>query len=245
MTLRNGKAILRNSCLLLPVLVCAVLVTHCSLPGNDGGTRQETIVFLGDSITEAGTGESGFITLLAPSVESKFPKRRFNWINAGIAGHRVPDCLKRLEKDVIARKPTLVVVYIGVNDVWKWREGKGTTKGEFEQGLRTIVTRLRKTGARVILATPAVIGESYDRSNREDVMLDEYSSVIREISEDTGVRLVDLRREFGSYLEVNNTENRSEGILTTDGIHLNARGNKFLAGLFEAPVSEILESAKQ
>jgi len=34
-------------------------------------------------------------------------------IGAGVGGNKVPDLQARIEKDVLAKKPTIVVVYIG------------------------------------------------------------------------------------------------------------------------------------
>jgi len=39
-------------------------------------------------------------------------------IGAGISGNKVPDLQRRLERDVLKKKPTVVFIYIGINDVW-------------------------------------------------------------------------------------------------------------------------------
>ena len=39
-------------------------------------------------------------------------------INAGISGHKVPDLQGRLDRDVLSKEPTVVFIYIGINDVW-------------------------------------------------------------------------------------------------------------------------------
>jgi lysophospholipase L1-like esterase len=43
--------------------------------------------------------------------------------------------------------------------------------------------------------------------------------------------LVDLRKIFHDYSLANNPKNESKGILTTDGVHLNEKGNKLVAEL--------------
>ena len=119
-------------------------------------------------------------------------------IGAGISGNKVPDLQKRLEKDVLAKKPTLVVIYIGINDVWHGENdpAKGTPKDKFEAGLKEIIGKIQDAGARVVLCTPTVIGEKKAGTNKLDAKLDEYAEVSRKVAKDTGVQLCDLRKAF-------------------------------------------------
>jgi lysophospholipase L1-like esterase len=41
--------------------------------------------------------------------------------------------------------------------------------------------------------------------------------------------LVDLRKDFTEYEQKNNPENKESGILTVDRVHLNDKGNAFVA----------------
>lgn len=187
------------------------------------------IAFLGDSITSQGCNPGGYVTLVAEAVYSAFPDGSVLIFGAGVSGNRVPDVLHRLERDVLQKRPTLVIVYIGINDVWHWERGMGTGEEEYGAGLRELVRRIQAAEARVILATPSVIGEKTDGSNPRDVMLDTYADISRGIAEETGSRLLDLRRLFLDRLITANPDNREEGILTRDGVHLNDAGNRFVA----------------
>src|SRR4051794_34119558 len=80
--------------------------------------KGEKIVFLGDSITEGGVRPKGYVTLVKNALAEKHKELGVEVIGAGISGNKVPDLQRRVEKDVVARKPTLVVIYIGINDVW-------------------------------------------------------------------------------------------------------------------------------
>ncbi len=205
----------------------------CGCVSNDTGSLKEkdTIVFLGDSITEAGIKPDGYVTLVSQAIEKKYPDLGVKVIGAGISGHKVPDCQKRLDRDVLQKKPTIVLIYIGINDVWHWNRNIGTSKEDFESGLKDIISRINSVGARVILCTPTVIGEKIDGTNEFDTMLDEYSDISRRIAKETGSQMLDLRKAFMAYLKENNQENNDEGILTSDTVHLNKKGNSFLAGL--------------
>lgn len=193
------------------------------------------IVFLGDSITQAGAQPNGYISLMRESLASAGLGADFELIGAGISGNKVPDLQKRLEKDVLAHNPDLVFIYIGINDVWHWthpcckdKQG-GTTKANFEAGLKDIIGRIQKKGAKVVICTPTVIGEKGDGTNPSDKMLEEYAEVSRKLAREQGLQVCDLRKAFVTYLKAQNKDNVSKGVFTTDEVHLNAAGNAFVA----------------
>ena len=72
--------------------------------------KGERIVFLGDSITQGGVGPHGYVTLIKNALAEKHKDLGIEVIGAGISGNKVPDLQRRLEKDVLAKKPTLVVI---------------------------------------------------------------------------------------------------------------------------------------
>ncbi len=189
----------------------------------------DRIVFLGDSITQAGAAPGGYVTLVKEAVAARAKDQKIEVIGAGISGNKVPDLEKRLEKDVLAHKPTIVVIYIGINDVWHSQSGMGTPKEEFDAGLRRIVKRINDAGARVILCTASVIGEKTDGSNPLDKMLDEYCDVSRTVAKETKSQLLDLRNHFLKHLKEHNRDNADKNQLTSDGVHLNPAGNRFVA----------------
>jgi len=189
----------------------------------------DRVVFLGDSITAAAVAEGGYIDVLARGLRERLPDAAVELIGAGISGNRVPDLLARLDKDVLAKAPTLVVVYIGINDVWHSQQGRGTPRADYERGLRELLDRLRAAKARALLCTPSVIGEKRQGANPLDAMLDDYAAVSREVAAAAGVQLLDLRHAFLEFLEKHNRDDADRGVLTTDGVHLNAAGNRFVA----------------
>jgi lysophospholipase L1-like esterase len=221
----------RTPSFMLPVfaafaaVLAMISTTHAGEPLKAG----ERIVFLGDSITQAGVGDDGYVTLIKRTLAKDHADLKAEIIGAGISGNRVPNLQARLERDVIARKPTLVVIYIGINDVWHWQNNAGTKKEDFESGLRDIIKKLNAAGARVMLCTPSVIGEKTGGANKMDKMLDEYSDISRSIAKDAKLDVIDLRKAFTAYLEEHNKDNKEAGVLTSDGVHLNAAGNKFVA----------------
>ena len=189
----------------------------------------ERIIFLGDSITQAGAGPGGYVTLVREAIDKERQGLGIEVIGAGISGNKVPDLERRLERDVLSKKPTRVIIYIGINDVWHWKSGRGTSKEDFEKGLRSLIQQIGDAGARAVLCTASVIGEKSDGSNAMDKLLDEYCDISRKVAADTKTPVLDLRRAFLDHLKEHNTQNVEKNILTTDGVHLNAAGNKFVA----------------
>lgn len=193
--------------------------------------KGETIVFLGDSITQGGTSPKGYVTLIKKALAEKHKDLGIEVIGAGISGNKVPDLQKRLVRDVLSKKPTLVVIYIGINDVWHGETdpSRGTSKERFESGLKEIIGKIKDSGSRVVLCTPTVIGEKKAGTNKLDVKLDEYAEISRQVARSTGIPLCDLRKAFQDHLSKSNADDKERGILTTDRVHLNDAGNKLVA----------------
>lgn len=204
----------------------------------------DRIVFLGDSITQAGNDPGGYVATVRSALQEKYAGK-VEVVGAGISGNRVPDLENRLERDVLAKKPTLVVIYIGINDVWHSLNGRGTDKNAFRDGLIRLIDRIEKGGARVILSTASVIGEKTDGSNQLDKMLDEYCQISRDVAAEKKIQLLDLRKAFVDHLKANNAAQKENGILTTDGVHLNAAGNKFVADQMLAALGQNAATAGQ
>ncbi len=225
----------------MKILVCLFAVCAIStslISAEESLKKNDRIVFLGDSITAAGVRPTGYITLASKQIELAYPNLDVELIGAGKGGHKVPDCQARLQTDVLDHKPTIVFIYIGINDVWHWthpkvvaRGKKGTTPETFENGLRDMIEKINGAGARVILCTPTVIGEKPDGTNPEDARLDQYADISRRVATETKSQLLDLRKVFISNLKQNNTENLTQGILTSDSVHMNDAGNKLISQL--------------
>ena len=191
--------------------------------------KSNKVIFFGDSITQMGVNPGGYISLMKEILVQQ-NITNYDLVGAGIGGNKVYDLYLRMPQDVIAQSPDIVVIYVGVNDVWhKATYGTGTDADKFEKFYRTIVKELQAHNIKPMLVTPAVIGEKNDYSNQQDGDLNKYSQIIRNIAKDLALPLCDLHAVFHTYEVNNNTANADKGILTTDGVHLNDAGNKLVA----------------
>jgi lysophospholipase L1-like esterase len=192
--------------------------------------RKMRVVFFGDSITQAAVQPNGYIRQIDTLLQQKGLVDQFELIGAGISGNKVYDLYLRMDSDVVMKNPDVVFIYIGVNDVWhKSSSGTGTDAAKFERFYMAIIKKLQAKGIRLILVTPATIGERKDYINQQDGDLNYYSALIRKMAKENNCQLVDLRTIFHEYDAMNNTDNKDRGVLTTDGVHLNPTGNKLVA----------------
>lgn len=191
---------------------------------------KKKIVFFGDSITEMGMKKGGYIDLLNNRIVRNGQTDQFELLGAGIGGNKIYDLYLRLERDVLSKDPNVVVVWVGVNDVWhKSMMGTGTDYDKFGLFYDALVQKIQAKGAKVVLVTPAVIGERYDQSNPQDGELNLYSNWIRKYATEKKIDLVDCRKLFLDYSAKNNPKQLDKGILTYDRVHLNDAGNQLVA----------------
>ena len=215
------------------LLVVAVVlgIVACAFTSQ----KKTKVIFFGDSITELGVKDKpykGYVLVTDSLCNAEKKADRFEFAGSGISGNKVYDLYLRLEEDVLNKNPDVVVIYVGVNDVWhKTLLGTGTDADKFEKFYLAILKKLKEKNIKAVLCTPAVVGEKTDMSNPLDGDLNRYSNIIRDMAKKNGLPLIDLRKEFHDYNKANNPENQEKNNLTYDRVHLNTKGNQFVAGL--------------
>ena len=219
-------------------LVILVVVSMAFTP-----QKKTNVIFFGDSITELGVKKDkyvGYIVRMDSMLKAVKKDDQYELIGSGISANKVYDLYLRLEEDVLGKNPDIVVIYVGVNDVWhKTLLGTGTDPDKFEKFYNAILRKLKERNIKAILCTPAVVGEKTDMSNPLDGDLNRYSNIIRDIAKKNDLPLVDLRQKFLDYNNTNNPENKEKDILTYDRVHLNAKGNQLVADAMWKAIKEI------
>src|SRR5262245_25278179 len=190
----------------------------------------DRIIFFGDSLTYlAGKEEpkdkvtKGYVRIVQETLDTahKDKKIEVDWVATG--GHTVPDLLKRVDRDVIAKKPTIVVIQIGCNDA------RRISAETFQSSLEELIDKLQKEKIQVVQCTLTSVGEKHDGTNKDDPKLDQFAEIERQVAKAKKVPVNDLRQAFVEYWKKNNPENRASGILTYDGNHFNDAGHRFVA----------------
>ena len=190
----------------------------------------DRIIFFGDSLTALAGQEApkqhvtkGYVRIVRETLQETHKDRpvEVKWVATG--GHTVPDLLKRVDKDVIAKRPTIVVIQIGCNDA------RRIPKESFQASLEELIDRLQQANIQVVQCTLTSVGEKHDGTNKDDPKLDEFAQIEREVARAKNVPLNDLRKAFVAYWKANNPDNQPNGILTYDGNHFNQAGHQFVA----------------
>jgi len=208
------------------ILKTSILLAICLIVFTAMTSKPKRIIFFGDSITQQGVSKNGYVTLIKKSLDST----KYDVQGAGIGGNKVYDLYLRLEDDVLNKKPYLVVIYVGINDVWhKQSSHTGTDYPKYLKFYQALINKIQGVGSKVILCTPSVIGEQKDGKNELDEELNKYAAGIRELAVKNNLPLCDLRKVFTDYEAANNSEDLEKGVLTTDRVHLNETGNKLVA----------------
>ena len=199
------------------------------------------IVCTGDSITQGGEGPGGYVWLLRHYLAAVYPAQPIEVVNTGIGGEKSPGMLARFQRDVIDRKPDLVTISIGINDVWhafrdfghnrNYPDGSlpnGVPLADYRKNFEKMIAMAQQANIKVVLLSPTVIYE--DLSGPENARLVSYCKALQEIARQRHCLFVDYQKPFRELLTVYRRDTGSaENLLTVDGVHMNPTGNRIMA----------------
>ena len=200
-------------------------------------TRQQLIagkavrvVCFGDSVTGVyyHTGSRrAYTDMLGIALRKTAADAKAEMINAGISGHTTVNALGRIDDDVLSHKPDLVTVMFGLNDMTR------VSVDDYRANLKTIVSKCRKIGAEVVLATPNNVVTTSGRPTEKLVV---YCNVVREVGYELGVPVCDCYQEMNAL--------RANGefdwqLLMSDAIHPNMDGHKRIAEYLARTISGV------
>lgn len=203
----------------------------------------------GDSITLAARQDIAdrWVTIASKRL-NKFSKNiKVEMINSGVGSETSRDGLRRIDEDVIAHKPDIVLVEFGGNDTTDDPE-REVLIDEFGANIKAIYDKITDAGAKMVLLpfTPIVDEwhlfdgkEKYVQYGGPDKCAEPYRRFVREFAAEKGLGLIDVDIALREAAE----ETTIEKIFLPDGVHLTAEGNKVIADLvIEKISSEILNS---
>ena len=195
---------------LCALLTAAYWWTASSVPRAAKPTSGRTIVAFGDSLVEGRGATPGrdFVSVLARRLGAKI-------VNAGRSGDTTAAALARLDSDVLARDPKVVIVLLGGNDFLRRVPVEQTFAN-----LQKIVDRIRRRGAAVILVGVSV-----------GLLSDPYASEYTAVARRNAAGLVP---DILDGIMGNNE-------LMADSIHPNDRGHAIMAERIEAMVRDVIE----
>jgi lysophospholipase L1-like esterase len=208
------------------------------------------ILFLGDSITQAGT----YIAYIDAYLYTHFPDEKFTIFNLGLgsetaSGDSEPDhpfprpCIHtRLDRILAETKPDIVFACYGMNDGIYHPIGEERFQN-YIQGVRKLVRKCKAIGAKVILLTPPPFdahsktlkgaqllpagAEAYsykDAFKGYDKVLHTYGDFIMGLDVDQSI---DIHTPLKRHIRQNRKTNPDYAY--GDGIHPNAAGHDVMA----------------
>ena len=185
-------------------------------------------VFIGDSVTDcdrltiAPLG-NGYVSLIAKSGRLKG-----EIINVGTSGHRLVDLEARWAEDVLAHKPDILSIAIGINDPWRrYDDNDPTSIEDFEARYRRVINlAIAASNPELVLCEPFLL-EVQDEMNswRED--LNPKIDVVHRLAQEYGATLVRFDQEF-----THRAKSRPMQELAGDGIHPTEDGHAIMANLW-------------
>lgn len=96
--------------------------------------------------------DSGYPARLKRKLDMLYPAAAITVLNAGVSGDSAPGGAKRLERDVLARRPDLVVISFGLNDAMAEDVEAGMER--YQRAMDDMLTRVLASGAECIVMTP-------------------------------------------------------------------------------------------
>lgn len=118
----------------------ALLSSDPSEPGNDG---EIVILTVGDSHTfgVAVDPEDSYPSQLQEAVSQRFPSESFRVINLGIPGINSAFVANRLERQILQVRPTMVIVWVGINNLWNLLETESRGDADLATAIRRTLLR--------------------------------------------------------------------------------------------------------
>ncbi len=191
--------------------------------------EETRIVCFGDSITgiyyHTG-GHRAWSHLLGDQLVRAWPGARLTMINAGVSGNTTADALARLDTDVLAHRPHLVVLKFGMNDTAR------LSVEDFRANLHTLCDRTRASGSELLLLTPNAV-EPGD-AGRPPEKVAAYAAIVRAVGRERGLAVADVHAAFAA---VQSNDPADWLRLMSDTIHPNLRGHALIAATAAAALT--------
>ena len=198
--------------------------------------KKITIVFQGDSITDAGRDKRnyhnmglGYPKYAAEHITAANPDVQFEFINQGISGNRTSQIFDRLYADALAFEPDVISILIGINDIWHRYGGNkiATTDAQIELNYRSILERIRReSNAKIMILAPFLLDKEPYAGMRED--LARVLTIVRRLADEFADVFVPLDKHFEEALKT-----QPEPLYySKDGVHPNDNGRMFIGKIY-------------
>ena len=210
--------------------------------------KGSTILFQGDSITDAGRNRGdyyanagsgmggGYVHHTVTHLLGKYPNQSYRCYNRGISGHKVFQLADRWDDDCLNLHPDVLSILIGVNDFWHKLNGNydGTLE-VYENDFRKLLerTKLELPDVKLIIGEPfAVAGGT--AINEYWSSFDGYRLAAKRIAEEFGTVFLPYHSIYKEALKV-----APASYWCPDGVHPSLAGAYLMKEAWMAGFSEL------
>ena len=223
------------------------------------------ILFIGDSITDGGWGNSGgsskssqershgdmnhifghgYMEMCAAHFLSLYPQRDYLFFNRGISGNTIYDMQKRWKTDALDINPDVISILIGTNDIHEFLNEKSDVPYDFsrwEQTYRSLLDEIKKQNPdiRIVLATPFVAKAGWvgesDNFEQRKTMVEQLAEIVRKIAADYHAVLLPFDELFKSI----QPQAPRDNYWIWDGIHPTTAGHRRMADLWISNTADL------
>jgi lysophospholipase L1-like esterase len=171
----------------------------------------DTLIFIGDSITDAERHRRayrplgfGYVHFVGNSLVARHPQLGLNPVNTGISGDTVLDLQRRWQRDCLAHDPNVLSVLVGINDVWRrtmepTRGADAADPDRFEVTYDQLLSRVRdQNHCQLVLMEPFLF--CHDRQNPVYRALLPYIEIVRRLAAKHSAVLVPLQRRVDELI---------------------------------------------
>ena len=195
------------------------------------------LLFIGDSITDCnrdrlrvdGLGQ-GYVANVAKALPN------FTVYNRGISGNRVIDLKGRWAEDALALHPDILVVLIGVNEVWhQLKFGSPYTEAQYEADYREILSLARQANpnVKIVLMQPFIF-EVGEVDSAWPLPLNRLKHIVERIAKDFANAYVPLQDILNEAALAH-----GEVALLPDGVHPSDLGHRIIADAVRSALQKL------
>ena len=208
------------------------VISHHKITIKNGSV----ILFQGDSITDAGRKKemldpnngkalgTGYAAMVSGELLLAHNTMDLKCYNRGISGNKIPDLTERWDQDVVALRPDILSIMIGVNDLWHtfaFGSKYKATIDDYETGYRALIERSQKEipGVRIVICEPFTT-----RTSDDFKPLAQFRAVSKKLADEMKLTFVPFQSMFDEAVKAAPAE-----FWLWDGIHPSTAGHAIMA----------------
>jgi len=250
---KSRRTFLRNAGLGTAAIAGTPFLKDSLSFGPDAGqlnkffSRDDVILFQGDSITDAGRSRekelpnnarsfgTGYANIIASWLLEEMAGQNLKIYNRGISGNKVYQLAERWDKDCLDLQPDVLSILIGVNDYWHKRNGNYDGSPEiYEADYRKLLNRTRDAlpEVKLVICQPFILTETSAVDESWVKPFSAYQKVAEEIVKEYNAVWVPFQKAFDKAIDL-----APATYWAGDGVHPSMAGAQLMAEAWLEAVS--------